>query len=198
MSTRRSFLQKIASSAFVLNSIPLTTPAKNQDKHLFARRDERKLKVAIMGLGSYATRVAEAMQACKKAIVTGVISGTPSKILDWQRKYKIPSKNCYNYQNFDDIRKNPDIDVVYVITPNALHKEQVIRVAQAGKHVICEKPMATTVSDGREMIDACRKANVKLLVGYRMHFEPKTLKVVQMRRRASSARSYFSKACQGS
>src|SRR5690606_24478526 len=121
------------------------------------------LNVAIMGLGSYGNRVAEAMQSCKKAKITGVISGTPSKIKDWQRKYSIPEKNCYNYETFDRIKDNPDIDAVYVITPNGLHKDQSIRVAKAGKHVICEKPMAINAKEGQEMVDACKQANVKLL-----------------------------------
>jgi predicted dehydrogenase len=135
-----------------------------------------------MGLGSYGTRVAMAMQDCKKAKLVGVISGTPSKIKDWQAKYNIPEKNCYNYQNFDAIKDNPDIDAVYVITPNGLHREQVIRVAKAGKHAISEKPMAINAKEGQDMIDACKKANVKLLVGYRMHFEPKTLEIIKMRK----------------
>lgn len=139
------------------------------------------MRVAIMGLGSYGTRVAEAMQTCKLAKLTGVISGTPSKIRDWQEKYGIPEKNCYNYETFDAIKNNPDIDAVYVITPNALHREQVIRVARAGKHAICEKPMAINAAEGQEMIDACEKAQVKLLVGYRMHFEAKTLEIIRLR-----------------
>jgi predicted dehydrogenase len=112
----------------------------------------------------------------------GVISGTPSKITAWQAKYSIPEKNCYNYENFDNIKDNPDIDAVYIITPNALHKSQAIRVAKAGKHVISEKPMALNAKEGEEMIAACKRANVKLLVGYRMHFEPKTLEVIRMRK----------------
>src|SRR6201985_3248588 len=140
------------------------------------------LRVAIMGLGSYGTRVAEAMQSCKRAKLVGVISGTPSKIKAWQAKYGIPDKNCYNYDNFDQIRNNPDIDAVYVITPNALHHDQVIRVAKAGKHVISEKPMAVNAKEGQEMGDACKQAGVKLLVGYRMHFEPHTLEIIRQRK----------------
>lgn len=75
-------------------------------------------------------------------------SGTPSKLTAWQSKYNIPEKNCYNYENFDAIKNNPDIDVVYIITPNALHKDEAIRVAKAGKHVICEKPMALNAKEG--------------------------------------------------
>jgi len=139
------------------------------------------LRVAIMGLGSYGTRVAEAMRSCTRAKLVGVISGTPSKITDWQSRYGIPAKNCYNYENFDNIKNNPDIDAVYVITPNGLHHDEVIRVAKAGKHVICEKPMAVNAKEGQEMVDACKAAGVKLLVGYRMHFEPHTLEVIRMR-----------------
>jgi len=139
------------------------------------------LRVAIMGLGGYGTRVAEAMQSCKNAKLVGVISGTPSKVKAWQAKYGIPEKNCYNYQNYSNIKDNPDIDVVYVITPNGLHHDHVIGAAKAGKHVICEKPMALNAKQGQEMIDACEQAKVKLLVGYRMHFEPRTLEVIRMR-----------------
>jgi predicted dehydrogenase len=135
-----------------------------------------------MGLGSYGTRVADAMVACKKAKLVGVVSGTPSKIKDWQTKYNIPEKNCYNYENFDNLKNNPDIDAVYIITPNALHHPQALRVAAAGKHVISEKPMATNAKLAQEMVDACKKANVKLLIGYRMHLEAKTLEVVRMRK----------------
>ena len=135
-----------------------------------------------MGLGGYAGRVAEAMQDCKRAKITGLISGTPSKITEWSAKYNVPKKNCYNYENFDAIKNNPDIDAVYVITPNGLHKDQSIRVAKAGKHVICEKPMGINAAEGQAMVDACNAANVKLLIGYRMHFEPKTVAVIQMRK----------------
>ena len=150
-----------------------------------------------MGLGSYGTRVAEAMQTCKAAKLVGVISGTPSKITAWQAKYNIPAKNCYNYENFDNIKSNPDIDAVYVITPNALHKDQVIRVAKAGKHAISEKPMSVTAADGREMIAACKKAGVKLLVGYRMHFEPRTLEVINMRMNGELGKILFFQGLSG-
>lgn len=179
MSTRRDFLQKLTASLVILN-LPSQVSAATND--LSAKTyDGPILRVAIMGLGSYGTRVAEALKLCKKAKLVGVISGTPSKVTDWQSKYNIPAGNCYNYDNFDDIKNNPNIDAVYVITPNALHRDQVIRVAKAGKHVICEKPMGLNAKEGQAMIDACKKANVKLLVGYRMHFEPNTLEVIRLR-----------------
>jgi predicted dehydrogenase len=177
MNTRRDFLEKLVVPLIALPV--LTGRAHGRRKSLSSQGPV--LRVAIMGLGSYGTRVAEAMRDCKRAKLVGVISGTPSKITDWQQKYNIPEKNCYNYQNFDNIKNNPDIDAVYIITPNSLHKDQAIRVARAGKHVICEKPMALNAREGEEMIAACKKAGVHLLVGYRLHFEPKTLEVIRMR-----------------
>jgi len=192
MNSRRDFLQKLAASAMALPLLPLNNLAATEYEAFYNTPYEGPvLRVAIMGLGSYGTRVAKAMQDCKRARLTGVISGTPSKIKAWQAQYNIPEKNCYNYENFDQVKDNPDIDAIYVITPNALHHDQVIRVAKAGKHAICEKPMAVNAKEGQEMVDACRQAGVKLLVGYRMHFEPKTLEVIRMRKAGEFGKILF-------
>ena len=180
MTSRRNFLQKLGLSAAVIPFLGFKEETSS-NQILYPNYDGPVLRVAIMGLGNYGTRVAEAMKGCTKAKLVGVISGTPSKIKDWQTKYSIQDKNCYNYDNFDSLKNNPDIDAVYIITPNALHKDQAIRVAKAGKHVISEKPMALNAKEGQEMVDACKKANVRLLIGYRMHFEPKTLEIIRMR-----------------
>jgi predicted dehydrogenase len=196
MNSRRNFLQKLTASVIALPF--LSRDASSSPKNFYNQfYDGPVLRVAIMGLGSYGTRVAEAMQSCTKAKLVGVISGTPSKIKDWQSKYNIPDKNCYNYENFDQVKNNPDIDAVYVITPNGLHHDEVIRVAKAGKHVICEKPMAVNAKEGQEMIDACKKANVKLLVGYRMHFEPKTLEIIRMRKDGELGKILFFQGLSG-
>ncbi|MEP7269592.1 MAG: Gfo/Idh/MocA family oxidoreductase, partial [Saprospiraceae bacterium] len=129
--------------------------------------------------------------------LVGAISGTPSKLTAWQSKYGIPEKNCYNYTTLDQIKNNPDIDAVYVITPNSLHKPFTLRVAAAGKHVISEKPMSVNAKDAQEMIDACKKANVKLLVGYRMHFEPKTLEIIRMRKDGELGKALFFQGLSG-
>ena len=188
MASRRNFLEKLTVSAVGLPLLYHSNP-------LFAATEAPYqgpvLKVAIMGLGSYGTRVAEAMKDCKRAKLVGVISGTPSKIKDWQAKYDIPKKNCYNYENFDAIKDNKDIDAVYVITPNGLHKDQSIRVAKAGKHVICEKPMAINADEAQEMVDACKAAKVHLLIGYRMHYEPKTVEVIKMRQNGEFGKVKF-------
>jgi predicted dehydrogenase len=181
MKTRRLFLQQASLSALAL-SVPSFQSLASVSDFLNSNLEPKTLRVAIMGLGSYGTRVAEAIQGCTRTKLVGVISGTPSKVAAWREKYSIPEKNCYTYDNFDQVTDNPDIDAIYVITPNALHKDQVLRVAKAGKHAICEKPMAVNATDAQEMVDACRKAGVKLLVGYRMHFELNTLEVVRMRK----------------
>ena len=178
MGTRRKFLEKLSITTV---GLPLLTSPVNLFSASCETYEGPILKVAIMGLGSYGTRVAEAMQTCTRAKLVGVISGTPSKIEKWKTKYSIPEKNCYNYENFDAIKDNPDIDAVYIITPNGLHKDQTLRVAKAGKHVISEKPMGINAEEGKAMVDACKAANVKLLIGYRMHFEPKTMAVIKMR-----------------
>jgi predicted dehydrogenase len=195
MNSRRDFLQKLAAATIATPFIKQAIAANRSlnNKHY----DGPLLRVAIMGLGSYGTRVADAMRNCTMAKLVGVISGTPSKITTWQSRYNIPEKNCYNYENFDNIKDNPDIDAVYIITPNALHHDEAIRVAKAGKHVICEKPMAVNAREGQEMIDACKAANVKLLVGYRMHFEPHTLEVIRMRKAGEFGKVLFFQGLSG-
>ncbi len=190
MSTRRSFLQKISAPLLVFPFIKTNEQFKSDETN-HTSYDGPILRVAIMGLGSYGTRVADAITACTKVKLVGVISGTPSKITAWQSKYGIPEKNCYNYENFDAIKDNAEIDAVYIITPNALHKDQAIRVAKAGKHVICEKPMALNAKEGTAMIAACKTANVKLLVGYRLHFEAKTLEVIHQRNNGDMGKIFF-------
>ena len=190
MKSRRDFLQKITAAAAALPLVPTLSLASHKDGAEESYQGP-VLRVAILGLGSYGTRVADAMQACTRAKLVGAISGTPSKLKDWQTKYGIPEKNCYNYENLDNIKNNPDIDAVYVITPNSLHKPFSLRVAKAGKHVICEKPMALNAAEGQEMVDLCKKANVKLLVGYRMHLEPKTLEIIRLRKSGEFGKTLF-------
>ncbi len=195
MNSRRIFLQKLAAASVAVPFLPLYKSLGSPVLH--TPQEGKILRVAICGLGGYGTRVAEAMQSCKRAKLVGVISGTPSKVKAWQAKYNIPEKNCYNYENFDNIKDNPDIDAVYVITPNALHHDQVIRVAKAGKHAISEKPMSVNAKQGQEMVDACKKAGVRLLVGYRMHFEPNTLEIIRMRKDGELGKIMFFQGLSG-
>ena len=139
----------------------------------------KRLGVALVGLGYYSTDVlAPALQMTEHCYLAGIVTGTPSKIGKWQRQYDIPDKNVYNYENFDTIADNPDIDVIYVVLPPSMHAEYSIRAAHAGKHVWCEKPMALTEKECRSMVDACQKNKVKLSIGYRMQHEPTTQQII--------------------
>ena len=192
MKTRRKFIQNVSLTAAGLPLLNFMNKPSMQTGN-----DNKILRVAMLGLGSYGTRVADAMQSCTRAKLVGAISGTPSKLTEWQSKYNIPAENCYNYENYDAIKNNPGIDAVYVITPNALHHDAVIRVAKAGKHAICEKPMSINAQQGQEMVDACKAAGVKLLVGYRMHFEPHTLKIIEMRNAGEFGKVLFFQGLSG-
>ena len=170
MTTRRDFNKTMAkgvSGSVLLSSLPLASVACSPAKE--------KLGVALVGLGSYSTyQLAPALQDTQHCYLAGVVTGTPAKEKEWADKYGIPSANIYNYENFDAIADNKDIDVVYVVLPNAMHAEFCIRAAKAGKHVICEKPMAISVKECDDIIDACNEAGVKLGVGYRLQSEPYT------------------------
>jgi predicted dehydrogenase len=192
MSTRREFLQKAG-----LSTLALSLPFSDSIAQALGYEESKVLRVAIMGLGSYGSRVADAMKDCSRAKLVGVISGTPSKIAQWQQKYSIPAQNCYSYETVDQIKNNKDIDAVYVITPNALHKEHTIALAKAGKHVICEKPMAVNAQEGQEMIAACKAAGVQLLIGYRMHFEANTLDIVKKQRAGEFGKTLFFQGLSG-
>lgn len=154
--------------------------AKAQEK-VDEEKAAKKLGIALVGLGKYAEgQLAPALQETKHCYLAGIVTGTPEKAENWRKKYDIPTKNIYNYSSFDTIKDNPDIDIVYVVLPNALHAEYVVRAAQAGKHVICEKPMAVTVEDCDRMIAACKEAGKMLSIGYRLHFEPHNKEMMRL------------------
>src|SRR5215469_15023159 len=136
----------------------------------------RKLGYAICGLGNLSThQIAPALQKTKYCRLTGIVTGHPAKAEQWKAQYGIPDKNVYNYDNMEKMADNPDIDVVYVVTPNGLHAEHTIKAAKAGKHVLCEKPMETSTEKCQQMIDEVKKAGRMLAIGYRCQFEPNHL-----------------------
>jgi glucose-fructose oxidoreductase len=133
----------------------------------------KPLGIALLGLGMYSEgQLGPALRETRLCRLTGVVTGHPEKAARWAREYGLQEKNLYSYENLDRIADNPDIDIVYVVTPPALHREFVVRAAKAGKHVISEKPLATSVEDCEAMIAACRDAKVRFSVGYRLFFEP--------------------------
>ena len=178
--SRRSFVNKFGvgvGASVVMTTLPSFLAEPLEDKIPYTGK---KLNVALCGLGNYASMLAKGIQISEYCNLAGIVTGTPEKAEKWKSQYNIPDKNIYNYQNFDEIIKNKDIDLVYVVVPNGLHKEFVIRAAKAGKHVITEKPMAVTVKDCEEMIKACNDKNVQLAIGYRLHYEPTHLEIKRL------------------
>jgi predicted dehydrogenase len=139
-----------------------------------------KTGYAVIGLGRIAGHFMPATLHTSNSVVTGLVSGHRDKAQRIAAQYNVPAGSLYSYENFDEIAHNPAIDAVYVALPNSMHAEFAIRAAKAGKHVLCEKPMCTSVADAESMIAACKTANVKLMIAYRCHYEPLHLQAVQM------------------
>jgi glucose-fructose oxidoreductase len=141
----------------------------------------RKLGYAILGLGYYATRIIMPRFAeCEHSRLVALVSGTPEKLKTFGEQYGISESHRYSYETFDRIADNPDVDIVYIITPNSLHRTFTERAAKAGKHVMCEKPMATTAADCQAMIAACKAAGRKLMIGYRSRFQAHNIEAIKL------------------
>jgi predicted dehydrogenase len=175
--SRRDFLKTTALAAASLQFIGgLSSCAR-------ASEPGRKINFALAGLGNLSTyQLAPALQNTRFCRLAGIITGSPAKADRWKAQYGIPDKNIYTYDTMEKMADNPDIDVVYVVTPNALHAEHTIKAAKAGKHVLCEKPMEVSVEKCQQMIDECKKAGRQLAIGYRLHFEPNNLECVRLAR----------------
>ena len=143
----------------------------------------RKLGWAIVGLGSLAiNQILPAFAKCEKSKVTALVSGHAEKANKLAARYEVNPKNIYNYQNYDSIRDNPEVDIIYIVLPNGMHAEYTVRGIRAGKHVLSEKPMANTAAECQQMIDAAHSANRKLMVAYRCRYEPYNQEAIRMAR----------------
>jgi predicted dehydrogenase len=140
----------------------------------------KRIGYAIVGLGNLSLgQLMPAFGHCKYSKPVALVSGDPEKAAKVASQYGIPEKNIYDYKNFDSIASNSDIDVVYVVLPNSMHHDFTIRAAKAGKHVLCEKPMANSVKECEEMIAACKEAKRKLMVAYRIQYEPHNMQAMK-------------------
>jgi len=170
--TRREF-SRAASGLFAASHLS----AAQQDPE----GDDRRIGYCIVGLGRISMQhFMPATRTSKYSRVTALVSGHRDKAERMAAQYGVPSRSIYGYENFDSISENRDIDAVYIALPNSMHAEYTIRTAKAGKHVLCEKPMATSVADSQAMIDACRKAGRKLMIAYRCQLEPTHLRAIQL------------------
>jgi predicted dehydrogenase len=172
-SSRRQFLYNFGMAGMSIHLLGLSSNTDQMTDTFNTPKKEGKLGIALVGLGGYATgQLGPALLQTEHCYLAGIVTGSPDKIPAWKEKYQIPDKNIYSYDNYDSIKNNPDIDIIYVVLPNNMHAEYSIRAFQAGKHVICEKPLAITVEDCDRMIAAAKTANRLFSVGYRLHFEP--------------------------
>jgi predicted dehydrogenase len=163
------------------NRLAITSAATAFIPGASAQSTKRRLRFAIVGLGRISINCfMPAIQASSTAEIAGLVSGTPEKARRLAKQYGVPESSIYSYEQFDRIRENGGIDAVYIALPNGMHAEYTIRAARAGKHVLCEKPMATTVEDAQAMIAACKSARRKLMIGYRCQLEPTTLHAKQL------------------
>jgi len=138
---------------------------------------------AIVGLGSLAiNQILPAFAKCERSRLVALVSGHRDKAERLAARYGVLEKNIYNYQNYDSLKDNPEVDVIYIVLPNGMHAEYTIRGHEAGKHVLSEKPMANTPKDCEAMIAAAKKANRKLMVAYRVRYEPYNRAMIEMAR----------------
>jgi predicted dehydrogenase len=162
---RRDFARLAAAASTASAFLPTSLLAQ-------AAAPVKKLRYAPVGLGLISVQhFMPGTRMGQFGEITGLVSGHPDKAGKLAAEYNVPQGNIYTYETFDKIRDNPNIDAVYIGLPNSMHAEYTIRAAQAGKHVFCEKPMAVNVKECEAMIAACKKANRKLMIGYRCHFQ---------------------------
>jgi predicted dehydrogenase len=145
----------------------------------------KKTGYAVIGLGRIAGHFMPGVRNTTNSQITALVSGHRDKADRIAAEYQVPKSSIYSYENFDEIAHNHAVDAVYVALPNSMHAEYTIRAAKAGKHVLCEKPMATSVADSEAMIAACKAANVKLMIAYRCHYEPTNLRAIQLIRQGA-------------
>ncbi len=140
--------------------------------------------VLLLGLGGFSSSsIAPELASSQNVYFAGVVTGDPTgKGRRYAAQYKFPEKNIYTYDQIPQLADNSDVDVVHVVTPNGLHAAHTIAALQAGKHVMCEKPMAINSVECQAMIDAARKADRYLGIDYRLHFEPHHVEMTRLAR----------------
>ncbi|MFB9993377.1 Gfo/Idh/MocA family protein [Deinococcus oregonensis] len=185
--SRRRFLGQagllglgLASQSLAQNLAPTEKPSTPPEQRQ-PQSPEQRLGWAVVGLGEFALgQVLPALREARKSRLVALVSGSPEKARRVAEQNGVSPKNIYTYRNFDSIRDNPGIDVVYLVLPNGLHAEYSVRASRAGKHVMSEKPMATSSAEARQMIDAARTAGKKLMIAYRAQFEPRHVEVARL------------------
>ena len=161
-------------------SVPLAPPDKQPEKLKVELASPKKIGWAIVGLGQLALEeIMPAFAGCKLAEPVALVSGHRDKAIEVAKAYGIPEDAIYNYDSFDRLAEDKRIDVIYIVLPNSMHAEFTIRALKAGKHVLCEKPMAVTIEEAESMDEAAKKSGKKLGIAYRLHYEPMNRQVME-------------------
>jgi predicted dehydrogenase len=138
----------------------------------------KKIRYAVVGLGHIAqTAVLPAFKHAENSELATLVTGNPEKDHKLSERYKV---KAYSYDDLESALEKEEVDAVYIATPNILHRQHTERAAQAGVHVLCEKPMATTQDDCEAMMRAVAQNNVKLMIAYRLHFNDANLHAVRV------------------
>jgi predicted dehydrogenase len=179
---RRSLLVGAGTLPLIASAASAATPkAEGQPlagKFNLPDPPKERMRWAVVGLGSFAVgQMMPGFVASSHARMTAFVSGSPDKARDLGARYGV--SKFYDYSSFDHIADDKDIDCVYIALPVALHAEYTIRALKAGKHVLCEKPMASTVAECEAMIAAAKAANRQLGIAYRVHFEPNNVDAIK-------------------
>jgi predicted dehydrogenase len=134
----------------------------------------KKIGFAVVGLGQIARNsVLPAFSHSKNAKLAAVVSREAKKAAKVRNQFK--ATHAYSVQEYDECLANPEVDAIYIATPPGEHEDLTVRAAAAGKHVLCEKPLAATVAQSAKMVEACRQNRVLLMTAYRKYFEPATV-----------------------
>ncbi|WP_009961257.1 Gfo/Idh/MocA family protein [Verrucomicrobium spinosum] len=183
----------------LLKDVPLAPPDKQPPDLNLPVLPAKRMGWAVVGLGSLALEeILPAFARCETSRLVALVSGHRDKAEIVAKAYGVNPKSIYGYDNYDQLASNPEVDVVYIVLPNSMHAEYTIRAHKAGKHVLCEKPMAVSLEEAERMMNAAKQASRKLMIAYRLHYEPLNRKVMDLcaEKAFGAIKSFSSSNCQ--
>jgi predicted dehydrogenase len=190
--TRRRFLYTAAGSALAVKALAQSDSSPKPNEQNFVQLakvngvaeqnekapgpflpDSERVGFAIVGLGRLAIdQILPAFGHSQYCKPVAFVTGHPDKGQKLARQYGVPEASIYSYENYERLQDNPAVKIIYIVLPNGMHEEYVVRGAKTGKHILCEKPMAVSSKQAEHMIAACKSAGVKLMIAYRQQYEP--------------------------
>ena len=176
--SRRSFLQ---STTQALVAAGLASSLASSSDAQLPNDSARKIGFAFVGIGRLTLdELLPAVKQTKLCRAAALVSGDIDKAKKTAQRFGIPESSCYTYDSYEKLADNKDVDAAFIVLPNSMPREYTERAAKSGKHVLCEKPMATSSADCRAMIDACNAVKRKLMIAYRVRYEPYNRAAIQL------------------